>query len=66
MGKNQHSKDRMFLTATEWKEIGGKRTEARGSYRPLPFNACALSLQPFEVSICPCIVYIHSFRRQLV
>ena len=28
MGKNQHSKDRLFLTATEWREqYGGKKQE---------------------------------------
>lgn len=46
----QHSKDRMFLTATEWKGLGGKKADGTNkSYRPLPFDACALSLQPFEV-----------------
>ncbi|GAB5034831.1 peptidyl-prolyl cis-trans isomerase-like 2 [Nannochloropsis oceanica] len=53
MGKKQHSKDRMFLTATEWKELGGKReTAGRSSYRPLAFDSCALSLQPFETPVC--------------
>lgn len=40
----------MFLTATEWKELGGhKKDSTNKSYRPLPFDSCALSLQPFEV-----------------
>lgn len=40
----------MFLTATEWKGLGGKKADTTNkSYRPLPFDACALSLQPFEV-----------------
>lgn len=49
----------MFLTATEWKGLGGKKVDSTNkSYRPLPFDACALSLQPFEVrpsvhSFCP-------------
>ena len=43
----------MFLTATEWKELGGKREAAgRSSYRPLAFDSCALSLQPFETPVC--------------
>lgn len=39
----------MFLTATEWKELGGRREGSTKTYRPLPFDCCALSLQPFEV-----------------
>jgi hypothetical protein len=43
----------MFLTATEWKGLGGKKADSTNkSYRPLPFDACALSLQPFEVRVC--------------
>lgn len=46
----QHSKDRMFMTATEWKETGGgKKTATSRSYRPLAFDSCALSLAPYEV-----------------
>lgn len=42
----------MFLTATEWKELGGKKADSTNkAYRPLPFDSCALSLQPFEVRI---------------
>ena len=34
MGKNQHSKDRMFITATEWRtQYGGKRKEATTGYK---------------------------------
>lgn len=49
MGKNQHSKDRLFITATEWsQQYGGKKRRANGSeIRPLPFDHCALSLTPF-------------------
>ena len=40
----------MFLTASEHRELGGKKADTTNkSYRPLPFDACALSLQPFEV-----------------
>lgn len=43
----------MFLTATEWKELGGKREAVgRSSYRPLAFDSCALSLQPYETPVC--------------
>lgn len=39
----------MFLTATEWKELGGKRDGTSRTYRPLAFDSCALSLAPYEV-----------------
>jgi peptidyl-prolyl cis-trans isomerase-like 2 len=53
MGKNQHSKDRLFITATEWStQYGGKKRKATGSeIRPLPFDHCALSLSPFAVPV---------------
>lgn len=48
MGKNRHSKDRLFITATEWAtEYGGKKTARANGNRPLPFDHCALSLGPF-------------------
>lgn len=53
MGKNRHSKDRMFITTTEWKtEYGGKKTAGNIQHRPLPFECCALSLSPFETPCC--------------
>jgi peptidyl-prolyl cis-trans isomerase-like protein 2 len=50
MGKNQHSKDRLFITSTEWAtEYGGKRKRSSNNdLRPLPFDHCALSLSPFH------------------
>lgn len=49
MGKNRHSKDRLFITATEWKtQYGGKKqTSSNTLGRVLPFNHCALSLVPY-------------------
>lgn len=53
MGKNRHSKDRMFITATEWKvEYGGKKSSHRHGYQPLPFDHCALGLVPFVTPVC--------------
>lgn len=55
MGKNKHSKDRMFLTATEWKmDYGGKKQVAgkNNQYHILPFDHCALSLTPFVNPCC--------------
>lgn len=52
MGKNRHSKDRLFLTATEWRGIGGKPTAAGPASQALPFDHCALSLTRFETPCC--------------
>lgn len=57
MGKKQHQKDKMYLTFTEWTTLyGGKKTGPevgeRASFRRLPFDHCALSLQPFEHPLC--------------
>ena len=51
-GKNRHSQDRLFITATEWKSIGGKRVAAVHDYRPLPFDHCAMSLSAYETPCC--------------
>lgn len=48
MGKKQHSKDRMYITATEWKyEFGGHKEKKSTKYAALEFDRCALSFQPF-------------------
>ncbi|KAG8181108.1 hypothetical protein JTE90_003157 [Oedothorax gibbosus] len=56
MGKKQHQKDKMYLTATEWQQFyGGKKNVANGAsaeFRRLPFDHCSLSLQPFEHPLC--------------
>lgn len=62
MGKNQHSKDRLFVTRTEQEGIyGGKRglthkesgaAAAAAKAAELPLTHCALSLQPWEVPVC--------------
>lgn len=54
MGKKQHSKDRMFITSTEWAtEWGGaKSKELRTPFKRLPFNCCALTFTPFDDPVC--------------
>ncbi|CAH1413379.1 unnamed protein product [Lactuca virosa] len=54
MGKKQHSKDRMYLTKTEWAtEWGGaKSKELRTPFKRLPFYCCALTFTPFEDAVC--------------
>lgn len=42
MGKNRHSKDRLFITQTEHKYLyGGKKAEVRRAYRR---TSCSVSL----------------------
>ncbi|KAG8073894.1 hypothetical protein GUJ93_ZPchr0006g44324 [Zizania palustris] len=54
MGKKQHSKDRMYITRTEWAtEWGGaKQKEAGTPFKRLPFYCCALTFLPFEDPVC--------------
>ncbi|KAK1587837.1 hypothetical protein Q3G72_017284 [Acer saccharum] len=54
MGKKQHSKDRMYITKTEWAtEWGGaKSKEIRTPFKRLPFYCCALTFTPFEEPVC--------------
>ena len=53
MGKNQHSKDRLFITATEWKrDYGGKNSVAQAKVQPVPFDCCGLSFLPFQDPVC--------------
>ncbi|KAH7566700.1 hypothetical protein JRO89_XS08G0218400 [Xanthoceras sorbifolium] len=54
MGKKQHSKDRMYITKTEWAtEWGGaKSKEIRTPFKRLPFYCCALTFTPFEDPVC--------------
>ena len=52
MGKGQHSKAPMHITASEWAiEWGGKKEARTSAVKTLPFDCCALSLCPFEVPV---------------
>ena len=57
MGKKQHQSDKLYLTATEWSTLyGGKKVNRSDpdvkDFRRLPFDHCALSLQPYENPYC--------------
>ncbi|KAF5736228.1 peptidyl-prolyl cis-trans isomerase CYP65 isoform X1 [Tripterygium wilfordii] len=54
MGKKQHSKDRMYITKTEWAtEWGGAKSKESGTpFKRLPFYCCALTFTPFEDPVC--------------
>ena len=53
MGKNRHSKDRLFITSTEWgRDWGGKKVATIHENRPVPFSHCAISLTPYETPCC--------------
>ena len=49
------TKDRGYVTATEWREEGGGFKDREGEgipFRRLPFNCCAVSFLPFEDPVC--------------
>lgn len=52
MGKKRATKDRAYITATEWREEGGghrgRLQGAAADFKRLPFHCCALTFQPFE------------------
>lgn len=53
MGKNRHSKDRLFITQTEHKhDWGGKKDPTQHPIPKLTFGFCPLSLQPFKEAVC--------------
>ncbi|EFJ34420.1 ubiquitin-protein ligase, PUB49 [Selaginella moellendorffii] len=54
MGKKQHSKDRLFITRTEWAtEWGGaKDRDVRLPFKRLPYYCCALTFTPFSDPMC--------------
>ncbi|GAA0166091.1 chaperone [Lithospermum erythrorhizon] len=53
MGKKQHSKDRMYITKTEWAtEWGGAKSKQLTRFQRLPFYCCSLTFTPFEDPVC--------------
>lgn len=78
MGKKQHAKDRMYLTAKEWKEEwGGHKAAIEGTpFKRLPFHCCAIAFTPFEDAVCTedgtvfdilnIVPYIQKFHRHPV
>ena len=58
MGRKQHQSDKLWLTTQEWKYFfGGKKPGRKADpdevdFKRLPFDHCALSLQPFENPYC--------------
>jgi len=49
----RHSKDRLFITKTEWqRDYGGAKSAVNHGYQVLPFTHCALSLAPYTHPVC--------------
>jgi peptidyl-prolyl cis-trans isomerase-like 2 len=48
------SKDRLYLSATEWKEDGGgfKKEGEKSQFEHQPFYYCAIALKPAENPVC--------------
>lgn len=67
MGKKQHSKDRMYLTKTEWAtEWGGAKSKLTTPFKRLPFYCCAYLYSPLSLSLSiyldVCIVVLSWYR----
>lgn len=53
MGKHRHSKDRLFVTKTEWqRDYGGKKSNTNDRVSKLPFDCCALALTKYITPVC--------------
>lgn len=54
MGKNRHSKDKLYISFDEHsKDWGGyKKKVSKNTEEPLPFNHCSLTLLPFKNPVC--------------
>lgn len=53
MGKQKHTKDRLFISQTEYKhEWGGKKDTQKNPIAKLPFDYCSISLLPFDTPVC--------------
>lgn len=63
MGKKQHSKDRMFITKTEWAtEWGGaKSKENRTPFKRLPFYCCAYASLSIPIFALYLIIFMFFF-----
>ena len=60
-GKNRHSKDRMFITSTEWKtEYGGKKVKEAQEKAPIEFDKCALTMTAYGTVTLSPLTLTHS------
>lgn len=80
MGRQRQTKDRLYITASEWKaEGGGHRGRLQNAdtvYQRLPFHCCAISFQPVEDPVCSsdgtvfdiinAVPYIQKFKKHPV
>lgn len=76
MGKKRAQKDRGYLTATEWKELGGYKDKKHLPFNRLPFHCCAITFTPFTDPVCTddgtvydivnAVPYVRKFHRHPV
>lgn len=53
MGKHRHSKDKLYITPTEYKrDWGGKKDPSLKPIPRLSFNYCPLGFQPCGQPVC--------------
>ena len=53
MGKDRHSKDKLWITSKEHqRDFGGHKNKTETKFEKLPFYCCSLSLIPFRTPVC--------------
>lgn len=49
----RHSKDRLYITQTEWaNEYGGKKPHQEQGFKPLSFDMCGLGMTAYKTPVC--------------
>lgn len=51
----------MYMTASEWKEMGGKKKKRFMGYKSLPFQYCSLTFTPFSTPVTSLHGYIYDY-----
>ncbi len=53
MSKKRHSKDKMYISPSEYAlDWGGFKAKKSAALSVLPFECCALSLRPYDNPVC--------------
>lgn len=47
----QHSKDKTYMTSTEWQDLGGFKEKRAGQFKRLPFDCCSLAFTQWSTPV---------------